>query len=101
VFVEGTRVDHLRLEDGLTFRLAERGPFLRFWSGQESGRRSGGETICFDSSHTPLLVLDEQLRDREVTEIAEGDYFQALQRKVASLRSRPAARQQNSAEKRD
>ncbi|HEY3963974.1 MAG TPA: hypothetical protein VGM05_05410 [Planctomycetaceae bacterium] len=44
----------------------------------------------------PLLVLDEQLRDREVDEIAAGDYFQALKRKVAQLRARQSAEQQNS-----
>jgi pSer/pThr/pTyr-binding forkhead associated (FHA) protein len=96
VFVEGRRVHHLRLEDGLAFRLAERGPVLRFRSEHSGGRSSGGETICFDSVSMPLLILDEKLRDREVDEIAAGDYFQGLKRKVAQLRARQSAEQQNS-----
>jgi pSer/pThr/pTyr-binding forkhead associated (FHA) protein len=90
VFAEGRRVEHLTLEDGQSFRLAERGPVLRFRAAQEGGRKSGGDTISFDSVSMPLLILDEQRRDREVAEIATGDYFQALQRKVALLRARQA-----------
>jgi len=101
VFVEGRRVEQLSLEDGMMFRLAERGPLLRFRSAQTSGRKSGVETICFDALSMPMLVLDEQLRDREVAEIATGDYFQSLQQKVALLRARSTAdKTQNSPENR-
>jgi pSer/pThr/pTyr-binding forkhead associated (FHA) protein len=88
VFVEGRRVENLPLQDETMFRLAERGPVLRFRSVQTAGKNSGGETICFDNLSMPMLVLDEQLRDREVAEIATGDYFQSLQQKVALLRER-------------
>lgn len=91
VFVDGARVEHLILTEGLTFRLAERGPLLRFRTAP-AGTGSGSiETICFDSARTPILILDEQQRDREVVEIAEGDYFRQLQQKVARLRSQAAA----------
>lgn len=91
VFVQGVRTEHLRLEDGLVFQLAERGPLLRFRSGIDSSLGSADQTISFDSTRTPLLILDEDQRDREVAEITEGDYFQDLQRKAARLRARQAA----------
>jgi hypothetical protein len=89
VFVNGERVENLALEDGLVLRLAERGPMLRFRVGTTEGRGTAGETICFDAARTPLLVLDEAQLDREVGQIAGGDYFQELQRKLAQFRSRP------------
>ena len=89
VFVEGERVEHVHLNDGLAFRLAERGPVLRFRALSAAGSTSAGETICFDSSRTPLLVLDEERRDHEVEEIVADDYFKDLQRKVAQLRTIP------------
>jgi hypothetical protein len=95
VWVEGRRVEHLQLEDGQSFRLAERGPVLRFRAAQDGGKESGGETICFDSVTMPMLVLDEQRRDREVTEITTGKYFQALQQKVAFLRARQTAEERH------
>ena len=90
VFVEGERVEHVVLNDGLAFRLAERGPVLRFRSLSAAGTSSAGETICFDSSRTPLLVLDEERRDLEVEEIVGDDYFKELQRKVVEMRTKPA-----------
>jgi hypothetical protein len=57
---------------------------------------TAGETICFDTARTPLLVLDEEQLNREVGQIAEGDYFQDLQRKLAHFRSRPHGAQTSS-----
>lgn len=91
VFVDGERVETLRMENGLVFRLAETGPFLRFRSGSSRGGDINGETMCADVRRTPVFVLDEQQRDREVNEITTGDYFQELQRKLALLRSRPSS----------
>lgn len=90
VFVDGQRVEFVILSDGLSFRLAERGPVLRFRELSATGSSSAGETICFDASRTPLLVLDEKRRDLEVEEIVGDDYFRELQRKVGQLRSKPA-----------
>jgi len=96
VFVNGERIEHLALQDGLMWRLAERGPTLRFRTGSAAGLGSAGETICFDAARTPLLVLDEEELHREVDQIAEGDYFQDLQRKLAQFRSRPHGAQTSS-----
>jgi hypothetical protein len=90
VYVDGNRVEHLVLNDGVAFRLAERGPVLRFREQHADGQASLGETICFDSARTPVLVLDEERRDLEVEEITGGDYFRELQRKVGQLRKQPA-----------
>jgi hypothetical protein len=90
IFVDGERVEHILLNDGLSFRLAERGPVLRVRPLAADDSSSAGETICFDSSRTPLLVLDETRRDLDVEEIAGDDYFKELQRKVVQLRTKPA-----------
>jgi pSer/pThr/pTyr-binding forkhead associated (FHA) protein len=98
VYVDGARVEHLSLEEGLIFRLAERGPTIRFRSTSTLDAQGAGETISFDAARTPLLVLDEQQLHQEVSQIAEGDYFQELQRKLSQLRSRPAVGTQRSSE---
>jgi hypothetical protein len=97
VFVDGRRIERLSLAEGTVFRLAERGPLLRFSAAAPAGEGNANETVCFDEMLTPLLIVDEQLRDRDVGEIAGGDYFQELQRKVARLRARPAGGTQESA----
>jgi pSer/pThr/pTyr-binding forkhead associated (FHA) protein len=87
VFVDGQRITELALSDETTFRLAERGPLLRFREMREvPGADDGGGTIQFDADRTPLLVLHETERDREVAEIAESPYFQELQKKAARFR---------------
>jgi hypothetical protein len=97
VFVDGQRIERLILADGVVFRLADRGPLLRFRAAAPAGSGTAKETICFDQMRTPLLIVDEQQRDREVGEIAEGAYFQELQKKLARLRSRPPGGTQESA----
>jgi len=101
VFVDGERVEQLGLQDGLILRLAERGPMLRFRVGTAVGSGTANETICFDAARTPLLILDEEQLDREVSQIAEGDYFQDLQRKLAQFRPRPPLGAQTSSETTD
>jgi hypothetical protein len=97
VFVDGQRIERLTLAEGTVFRLAERGPLLRFRAAAEAGGGTARETVCFDEMRTPLLIVDKQQRDREVGEIAEGAYFQELRKKVARLRARPPDGTQESA----
>jgi hypothetical protein len=98
VFIDGQRVEHTSISDGLIFRLAERGPLLRFRAATTNGAEAGSETVCCDSMHTPVLMLDERQLNREVVEIAQGDFFQELQQKVARLRARSAAAAQTTLE---
>jgi pSer/pThr/pTyr-binding forkhead associated (FHA) protein len=84
VFVDGQRIDALALREGTVFRLSAGGPFLRF-SVQDEAERIGSSTISY-TPDTPLLILDPVQRDRQVDEIARGEYFQQLRLKARQLR---------------
>jgi serine/threonine-protein kinase len=84
VFVEGRRIESLRMDDGALFRLSAGGPFLRFLT-ETPPELDVNTTVSF-SADTPLLVLDRTQRDRQVDEIAASDYFLRLQTKVRELR---------------
>lgn len=88
VFVEGARSEKFRLTDGMIFQLGERGPRLRFRNLDFGESHSGKETISFEKLTTPLLVLNESERDKEVHEIVEGDLFQKLQKLAGVLREK-------------
>jgi pSer/pThr/pTyr-binding forkhead associated (FHA) protein len=89
VFVDGERVDHLVLTEGVVFRLSRLGPMLRFRTQAVNDSGTHRKTMSFDDSRTPLLVLDQQQFARDVDEIAGNDYFQELQRQLARLRGKP------------
>ena len=95
IFVEGQRVANLLLHDGAIFRLAQRGPRLQFRADASLEPHVGEKTISFDPSVTPLFVLDGEQLEREVSQIAEGDYFKELQQRKAQLRARSAIRTVN------
>ena len=88
VFINGERVQTRRLSDGVVFRLASNGPYLRFRQFQE-GRNQAMETIPPDEAGTlPLLLLDAEKRDRQVEAVADGEYFQQLQELARQLRQK-------------
>lgn len=88
VFVEGTRVPELLLAEGTVFRLAATGPFLRFGKLQDETFQLRQTVLPGESGVVPLL-LDEDKRDRQVDEIAEGPYFQHLQHLARQMRNKP------------
>lgn len=87
VFIDGRRIESIVLTDGMIFRLAERGPLIKFRSVSRLEAATGNETISFESAQTPLLVLDTDQLNNEVRQITEGDYFKELQRRMAELRA--------------
>jgi pSer/pThr/pTyr-binding forkhead associated (FHA) protein len=96
VFVEGQRVEALAMGDGTIFRLSAGGPFLRFCHDAEIETIDVSSTVSY-SADTPVLFLDPMLRDRQVEEIARGDYFQRLQTKVRELRQQTDTRPSSAA----
>jgi len=91
VFMKGKRIEQQLLQDGHVFRLSDRGPWIRYRTETPAEDPGGGATISFDSSKTPIFALDLQQLDREVKQIADGQYFQELQKRMTQLRSRPAS----------
>jgi hypothetical protein len=66
------------------FRLGMDGPTLRFRTTPD--RAEIVSTICFDSLPAPLFLLDEDRVRNDVGSIADGDYFQSLQRRAKEMR---------------
>lgn len=92
VFVHGKRIERLILEDGVVFRLTDRGPWLRFRYEVSLENQSGGATFAFDPARTPVFVLDDAQLKREVEQITAGNYFQELKERMAQIRSRTSTK---------
>lgn len=93
LLIDGRFTKSAVLEPGLEFRLARKGPLLRFRLEVEQGgpqeERSGGSaTMQWDEDSVPLLVLDRTKRDDEVAEIERQSYFGDLKRIAEELRLR-------------
>jgi FHA domain len=87
VFAQGSRVEMLVFENDLEFRVAERGPILRFRERSDAEADSENKTMSFDPLTMPILVLDQNQLDHDVAAIAEGDFFKNLREKAAQLRA--------------
>jgi pSer/pThr/pTyr-binding forkhead associated (FHA) protein len=75
----------------LYFRLGTKGPLFLFSA--HNDRNSPSATIIAEEEVEPMFNLDLDRIEEEVTQIAEGEYFQKLQEKVRRMRvSRPEPR---------
>lgn len=92
VFVNGERRETVPLEDGVEFRLASKGPLMRFRNLAADRQEDTSATINFDEEHIPLLVLDRDRLSEEVTAIVENDYFAEVQKIAAALKRKNALR---------
>jgi predicted component of type VI protein secretion system len=88
VYVDGERVQNVRLSEGVIFRLAATGPYLRF-SETDPDRNSLRDTVVPDESTPSVMLLDVAKRNRQVDEIATAPYFRDLQQLAKKLRRPP------------
>jgi pSer/pThr/pTyr-binding forkhead associated (FHA) protein len=86
VLVSNKLITEYAVESEVSFRLGAKGPTLRFQPADIV--QEAPATLQFDSRETFAFRLDEDRLQRDVEEIAEGDYFQNLRRKAAELRQR-------------
>ncbi len=84
VLVNNQAVEQHVLNGDLTFRLGPNGPALRFET--TTAEHENKRTLSFDTLPASFFGVDRGKVEREVEEIADGDYFRALQEKAASLR---------------
>jgi len=70
----------------LLFRLGVEGPTLKFYEVDDNDQIDIKATIGFSGDTNPMFQLDETRFQHEVREIAEGHYFQSLQRKAKEMR---------------
>jgi pSer/pThr/pTyr-binding forkhead associated (FHA) protein len=95
ILVQGETITELTIAGETTFRLGAAGPTLRFNPVaplisnpvvQETDNRM---TMMFDSTLVQnLFELDHKKLEREVSEIADADYFQQLQHRAQQLREK-------------
>jgi pSer/pThr/pTyr-binding forkhead associated (FHA) protein len=86
VLCGGQRHRQLALEDGAVFQLGPHGCRIRFCLATEgAGNRA---TMAFDSATMPVFQVDTQRLEKEVNDIASGDYFLRLQQAAEALRRR-------------
>lgn len=89
LLINGERFLDAELQDGIEFRLSRKGPILRFHlSAPEHEFVGGMETMQLDALDTPLLMVDTRIRDGEVAQIEQQEYFKDLQRLAGELRRR-------------
>jgi len=93
VQVQGSAITDLAINGETIFRLGSFGPSLRFSPVEPlvespSIRQTDNRmTMMFDSTLMEnIFELDQNKLDREVSEIADADYFQQLQRRAQQLR---------------
>lgn len=85
--LDGGRITRALLRDGQIIGLAPGGPTLRFREGVQLPQ-SAGQTLFAGALPGLAIEIDENKKQRQVSEIVESDYFQQLQKKAAGLRSR-------------
>ena len=83
IVYQGETLGELSLADGMVFRLGQNGCYLRF--GLSPKQTDDRATLSYDPATMPVFVLDTQKMQSEVSEIVDGEYFQAL-KKAANLR---------------
>jgi pSer/pThr/pTyr-binding forkhead associated (FHA) protein len=85
--LQGETVTEVSLQAETTFRLGSGGPTLRF--DPTAPHVDNRMTMMFDATvGEQIFELDHSKLEREVTEIAEGDYFQELKRRAELLREK-------------
>jgi serine/threonine-protein kinase len=85
-FIDGERIAQRRIEDGQTFVLAPTGPAIGFRYGA-AAHNTMSQTMHIGFASMFALSVDENKKTTQVAEIAESDYFQRLQSKLAALRA--------------
>jgi hypothetical protein len=88
IVVQNRQITELVVESQVTFQLGSIGPVLKFCV--ENVEAECGRTLSLDTEQIPIFALDEKKLNEEVGQITEGDYFQGLQSRVKSLRTRRA-----------
>lgn len=87
IVCDGQSHAQIDLTDGVVFRLGPRGCSLRFQQSAEHDELDSRQTVAGDFIR-PVLALDQNRLQAAVSEIAEGEFFQHLQRTAARLRDR-------------
>jgi hypothetical protein len=76
IFYEGQTWPEVPVGDGTVCRLGPHGCYLRF--GRAEAQQNQRATISFDAARMPILKLDREKMQQEVSQIADAPYFQQL-----------------------
>jgi predicted component of type VI protein secretion system len=84
IFFDEQTLAEVPLEDGTVFRLGPHGCVLRF--GLAAPQQDERATMPFEAVSKPIFKLDREKMLQEVSQIAEGVYFQELRAAVRQRR---------------
>ena len=84
VMVNNRLIEEQAIVADITFRLGASGPMLRFQP--RAAVREDTNTLSHETVPIELFRVDESKLKKEVSEIADAEYFQQLQQRVKSLR---------------
>lgn len=86
IVVNDRRLKSISVKDGSVFRLGANGCSIRFREEPSAETMQSGQTLSFDPECHPMLHLDQERLSRDVSEIADGDFFQNLKLNLNRLR---------------
>jgi hypothetical protein len=84
IFFEGQTWPEVPIDDSTVYRLGPHGCNLRF--GLAQGQQNDRATISFDAAAMPVLKLDRDKMQQEVSQITDAPYFQQLKDAVRQRR---------------
>jgi hypothetical protein len=85
IFCAGQTWPEVPVVDGTVCRLGPHGCYLRF--GQAEAQQNL-RTMSFDATPMPILQLDREKMQQDVSQIADAPYFQQLQDAIRQRRAR-------------
>jgi len=84
IFHEGHLLPEVSIGDGTVCRLGPHGCYLKF--NQTAAQQDDRATISFDASTMPILKLDREKMQQEVSQVVDAPYFQQLKDAVRQRR---------------
>lgn len=90
VIIDGKTVRSVGFEEAVEFQLARKGPLMRVsvCSTVPGDSFDAKATIGEEAFNIPMLILDEQKRDEEVSAIENQDFFGRLQDIATNLKNK-------------
>jgi hypothetical protein len=92
IYFEGQVLPEVPIDDGTVCRLGPHGCFLKF--AQTAAQQDDRATISFDASTMPILKLDPERMQQEVSQFVEAPYFKQLKEAIRQRREQQQQEQQ-------
>jgi len=91
IYFEGQVVPEVPIDGGTVCRLGPHGCYLKF--DQTAAQQDDRATISFDASTMPILKLDRERMQQEVSQFVEAPYFKQLKEAIRQRREQKEQQQ--------